>query len=153
MAAVESQINLLWDITPPSITNPTEDGLLNKYENFGGFQEPEGHAVTPEYLGCSLKLYRGEEYLVVKSEELGEVLGEKVSSVSMGWSVLLYYKNSRSTEVCQRDATPTISLEENIKISEDGKLSLVDYGSTSPIVMATGFMASTKDGVPTNLNR
>ena len=48
---------------------------------------------------------------------------------------------------------PVVLSEDKNEISEDFSLASVYYGITFPIVVVTGFMSLTKDGVPTTLNQ
>ena len=86
--------------------------------------------------------------LVVKSESLGEGLGEKGSLASMGWLVPLYEETSARMEGGGGEPYISGSSENKDARLEDENLPLVDYGIASAILTVPGFMASTKDGSP-----
>eukprot|EP00545_Synedropsis_sp_CCMP1620_P000259 CAMPEP_0119014178 /NCGR_PEP_ID=MMETSP1176-20130426/9396_1 /TAXON_ID=265551 /ORGANISM="Synedropsis recta cf, Strain CCMP1620" /LENGTH=955 /DNA_ID=CAMNT_0006967327 /DNA_START=62 /DNA_END=2929 /DNA_ORIENTATION=- len=160
--AVESQIALLQELAPPAITKPIEDRfrqdgkdilsvvqslrMLNTVpavtmEVVSGFGEIWSAQTLHAYLqttGVPCDWIDAREVLVVKSDSSG--LGEK-GAASTGGVTPLYQETA-------------VRMKEwwNTNGRDNGFLDL-DYTKESPIVVVTGFVAKTKEGVPTTLKR
>lgn len=157
--AVESQISLLKDLAPPEITDPIEarfrkDGedILSVVQSLRmlstvpdvtmevvtGFGEIWSAQTLHAYLQTTdvpSDWIDARDILVVKSDSFG--LGEK-GSASTGGVTPLY----------DLTAPKMAAWFEKTHIFND-----VDFTKQAPIVVVTGFVAKTLDGVPTTLKR
>jgi len=160
--AVESQISLLKELAPPEITDPIEARFRKDAQDVAsvvqslrmihtvpavtmevvtGFGEIWSAQTLHAYLqtkGVPCDWIDARDILVVKSDSLG--LGEKGAASTGGVVPLWGETESRMTNWW------------NTVGRERGFLD-VDYSTTSPILVVTGFVAKTADGVPTTLKR
>ena len=158
--AVESQITLLKELAPPSITDPIEDrfrqdgkDILSVVQSLRmlstvpavtmevvtGFGEIWSAQTLHAYLqttGVICDWIDARDILVVKSDSFG--LGEK-GAASTGGVTPLYEETAAKMSDWFKNTPVT---------SED-----IDYSKEAPIVVVTGFVAKTLDGVPTTLKR
>lgn len=162
--AVESAIKLLKELAPPEITDPIEarfrsdaKDILSVVQSLRmihtvppvtmevvtGFGEIWSAQTLHAYLqtqGVPCDWIDAREILVVKSEGGNAGLGEKGAASTGGVTPLW-------AETASRMATWW-----NANGKDQGFLDL-DYTKQSPIVVVTGFVATTIDGVPTTLKR
>jgi aspartokinase/homoserine dehydrogenase 1 len=162
--AVESQIALLRELAPAEITDPIEErfradakDILSVVQSLRMIRTVP--AVTMEVVSGYGEIWSAQtlhaylqtqsvpcdwidarEILVVKSEGGNAGLGEKGEASTGGVTPLW-------AETARRMASWW-----NTVGKEDGFLEL-DYEKESPIVIVTGFVATTADGVPTTLKR
>mmetsp|Transcript_50042 Transcript_50042/g.85688 ORF Transcript_50042/g.85688 Transcript_50042/m.85688 type:complete len:947 (+) Transcript_50042:79-2919(+) len=161
-AAVERQIAVLTALAPPEITAPVEARIRNDAKDIlsvvqslrminmvppvtmevvTGFGEIWSAQTLNAYLetrGVPCEWIDAREVLVVKSDSSG--LGEKGAASTGGVLPLWAETSSRMAKWW------------NTVGRAKGFLDL-DYSVTSPIVVVTGFVASTASGVPTTLKR
>jgi bifunctional aspartokinase / homoserine dehydrogenase 1 len=161
-SAVEGQISLLKELAPPEITEPIETRMRSDAKDIlsvvqslrmlntvppvtmevvTGFGEIWSAQTLHAYLqtkGVPCTWIDAREILVVKSQSSG--LGEKGAASTGGVAPLWAETASRLAKWW------------NTHGRELGFIDL-DYSTVSPIVVVTGFVASTAEGVPTTLKR
>jgi len=162
--AVESAIALLQELAPPEITDPIEARFRSDardilsvvqslrmiqtvpavtMEVVTGFGEIWSAQTLHAYLQTQdvpCEWIDAREVLVVKSEGGNAGLGEKGAASTGGVTPLW-------TETANRMANWWNT------IGKDKGFLDLDYTKSSPIVVVTGFVATTADGVPTTLKR
>jgi len=157
--AVSSQIALLKELAPPEITDPIEerfrrdgDDILSVVQSLrmlstvpdvtmevvSGFGEIWSAQTLHAYLqttGVATDWIDARDILVVKSDSYG--LGEKGSAATGGVTPLYDLTAPKMSEWFEKT-----HIFDN-----------VDFSTQAPIVVVTGFVAKTLDGVPTTLKR
>jgi len=161
-AAVDSAVELLHELAPPEITDPIEARFRNDAKDIlsvvqslrminmvpavtmevvTGYGEIWSAQTLYAYLltkGVPCEWIDAREILVVKSDSSG--LGEK-GEASTGGVVPLYAETSKRMANWWNT------------VGKDRGFFDLDYTTASPIVVVTGFVATTAEGVPTTLKR
>jgi len=162
--AVESAIHLLKELAPPHVTDPIEARFRSDAKDILSVVQSlrminTVPAVTMEVVTGYGEIWSAQtlhaylqtqnvpcdwidarEILVVKSEGGNAGLGEKGEASTGGVTPLWAETATRMTNWW------------NTKGKDEGFLDL-DYTKQSPVVVVTGFVATTADGVPTTLKR
>mmetsp|Transcript_39217 Transcript_39217/g.94377 ORF Transcript_39217/g.94377 Transcript_39217/m.94377 type:complete len:1007 (-) Transcript_39217:293-3313(-) len=166
--ALEGQLAILADLAPPEITGPIEERMRKDardilsvvqslrmirsvppsvMEVVTGFGEIWSAQTLYAYLkheGVKTAWIDAREVLIVKSANANAGLGEKGSSSSTGGVVPLWVDTAKKMEEWWNGE----GLREGVNMAD----AEADDGS-APIVVATGFVATSDEGVPTTLKR
>lgn len=166
--ALEGQLSILRELAPSDITSDIEDRLRKDAEDIlsvvqslrmirsvppsvmevvTGFGEIWSAQTLYAYLkhkGAKTAWLDARDVLVVKSDAPNAGLGEKGSSSSTGGVTPLWVETARRMERWWTSE----GLESGVNAADDD-----DDDGAAPIVVATGFVATTSEGVPTTLKR
>jgi len=171
--ALEGQLAILREMAPPAITEPIEARLRQDAEDIlsvvqslrmirsvppsvmevvTGFGEIWSAQTLYAYLkhrGHRTAWLDARDVLVVRSEGANAGLGEKGSSSSTGGVTPLWAESARRMEDWWNDQ----GRREGLIDDDDDGGGNSDEDGTAPIVVVTGFVATTSEGVPTTLKR
>jgi aspartokinase/homoserine dehydrogenase 1 len=161
--AVESQITLLKELAPPDITDPIEARFRQDAQDVASIVQSlrmihTVPAVTMEVVTGFGEIWSAQTlyaYLQTKDVPCDWVDAREILIVKGGDSSGLGEKGAASTGGVVPLWDETESRMEtwwNTVGREKGFLD-VDYSSSSPILVVTGFVATTENGVPTTLKR
>mmetsp|Transcript_19662 Transcript_19662/g.42756 ORF Transcript_19662/g.42756 Transcript_19662/m.42756 type:complete len:989 (+) Transcript_19662:214-3180(+) len=168
--ALEGQLSILNELAPAEITAEIEERMRKDAKDIlsvvqslrmirsvpptvmevvTGFGEIWSAQTLYAYLkhkGVKTAWLDARDVLVVKSEGANAGLGDKGSASSTGGVTPLWVETATRMEEWWNSE----GLSEGVNISEEN---IEDDDGSAPIVVATGFVATTSDGVPTTLKR
>lgn len=168
--ALEGQLVILAELATSEITSPIEErmrkdakdilsvvqslrmirsvppSVMEVVTGFGEIWSAQTLYAYLKHKGVKTAWLDARDVLVVKSENANAGLGEKGSSSSTGGVTPLWVETAKRMEEWWNGD----GRDEGVNVSEKDASS--DDGS-APIVVATGFVATTSDGVPTTLKR
>lgn len=166
-SAVELQLSILNELAGPEITAEIEErmrkdakdilsvvqslrmirsvppSVMEVVTGFGEIWSAQTLYAYLKHTGVKTAWIDARDVLIVKSENANAGLGEKGSSSSTGGVVPLWVESAKRME----EWWNTEGLKEGVN-DADG-----DFSSSAPIVVATGFVATSNEGVPTTLKR
>ncbi|KAL7498341.1 hypothetical protein ACHAWT_009389 [Skeletonema menzelii] len=164
--AVETQLNILKELAPPAITDEIEErvrkdakdilsvvqslrmirsvppSVMEVVTGFGEIWSAQTLYAYLKHKGVKTAWMDARDVLIVRSEKANAGLGDKGSSSSTGGVTPLYAKSAQNLEEWWNG----VGKEEGVN-SEDIP------STEAPIVIATGFVATSDSGVPTTLKR
>eukprot|EP00970_Alexandrium_tamarense_P001563 scaffold167_cov191-Alexandrium_tamarense.AAC.3 len=169
--ALEGQLSILKELAPPSITVEIEERMKKDAQDIlsvvqslrmirsvppsvmevvTGFGEIWSAQTLYAYLknkGVKCAWLDARDVLIVKSENANAGLGEKGSSSSTGGVVPLWEETGKKMEEWWNGEGKREGVN---AVMDDGEVGTLDE---APIVIATGFVATSSEGVPTTLKR
>jgi len=169
--ALEGQLSILKELAPPSITAEIEEQMKKDAQDIlsvvqslrmirsvppsvmevvTGFGEIWSAQTLYAYLknkGVKCAWLDARDVLIVKSENANAGLGEKGSSSSTGGVVPLWEETGKKMEEWWNGEGKREGVN---AVMDDGEVGTLDE---APIVIATGFVATSSEGVPTTLKR
>jgi len=168
--ALEGQLAILNELAPAEITQEIEDrmrkdakdilsvvqslrmirsvppSVMEVVTGFGEIWSAQTLYAYLKHKGVKTAWLDAREVLVVKSENANAGLGEKGSSSSTGGVTPLWVETAKRMEEWWNGE----GRKEGVNIASDD---IENDDGSAPIVVATGFVATTSDGVPTTLKR
>ncbi len=171
--ALEGQISILNELAPPEITREIEErmrkdaqdilsvvqslrmirsvppSVMEVVTGFGEIWSAQTLFAYLKHKGVKTAWLDARDVLIVKSENANAGLGEKGSSSSTRGVVPLWAETARRME----EWWSTVGRKEGVNFMNNDGTNLEGSNDSAPIVVATGFVATTSDGVPTTLKR
>lgn len=171
--ALEGQISILNELAPPEITAEIEErmrkdaqdilsvvqslrmirsvppSVMEVVTGFGEIWSAQTLFAYLKHKGVKTAWLDARDVLIVKSENANAGLGEKGSSSSTRGVVPLWAETARRME----EWWSTVGSKEGVNFMNNDGTALEGSNDSAPIVVATGFVATTSDGVPTTLKR
>jgi aspartokinase/homoserine dehydrogenase 1 len=174
--ALSGQISILHQLAPPEITNEIEErmrkdamdilsvvqslrmirsvppSVMEVVTGFGEIWSAQTLYAYLKHKGVKTAWLDARDVLIVKSENSKNAgLGEKGSSSSTRGVVPLWAETARRME----EWWSTVGRNEGVNFIEGNKNndSSSSSSAAAPIIVATGFVATSSDGVPTTLKR
>ena len=164
--AVETQLDILRQLAPPAITDEIEErmrkdakdilsvvqslrmirsvppSVMEVVTGFGEIWSAQTLYAYLKHKGVKTAWLDARDVLIVRSEKANAGLGDKGSSSSTGGVTPLWVETARKMEEWWNGVGKTEGVNSD------------DFPSTeAPIVIATGFVATSDSGVPTTLKR
>jgi len=170
--ALDGQLSILKDLAPPEITGEIEarmrsdaadilsvvqslrmirsvpPSVMEVVTGFGEIWSAQTLYAYLKHRGVKVAWLDARDVLIVKSDS-NAGLGEKGSSSSTGGVVPLWVETAKRMEEWWNKE----GRREGINVLADDGSSVGDLAGQAPIVIGTGFVATSSEGVPTTLKR
>ena len=170
--ALDGQLSILKDLAPPEITDEIEarmrgdaadilsvvqslrmirsvpPSVMEVVTGFGEIWSAQTLYAYLKHRGVKVAWLDAREVLIVKSKS-NAGLGDKGSSSSTGGVVPLWVETAKRMEEWWNGE----GVREGINVMGDDGSAVGDLDGQAPIIIGTGFVATSSEGVPTTLKR